>query len=174
MYKRNYPAKIDGAHEFTVIFIPGETFYQAALEHDTELLDYAFGKSIILASPNTLVAILKAAAMGWRETRLAAEAKTIRDEGEKIYKALRSVAEHLGKLGDGLEKATMAYNNVIGSVETRLLPPARKMNELGIREAKDMPALALIETSVRTIVRPDLVLEVVPAQAELQVAATPA
>jgi DNA recombination protein RmuC len=167
MCKRNYPAKIDGAHEFTVIFIPGETFYQTALEHDTDLLDYAFGKNIILASPNTLIVILKAAAMGWRETRLSSEAKAIRDEGEKIYKALRSVAEHLGKLGDSLGKATTAYNNVIGSVETRLLPPARKMNELGIHDLKDVPALDLIETSVRAIVRPELLLEA-PAQVELQ------
>jgi|HigsolmetaAR201D_1030396.scaffolds.fasta_scaffold03859_7 DNA recombination protein RmuC len=163
MSKRNYPAKVDGAHEFTVIFVPGETFYQTALEYDAELLDYAFGKSVILASPNTLIAILKAAALGWRETRLAAEAQRIRDEGEKIFKALRTLAEHMSKLGTALDRATDAYNEAIGNLEQRLLPPARKMNDLGIQDSKDMPTVKLVDKRTRSFTRAELM----PASGEV-------
>ncbi len=156
IHKRNYPAKVDGAHDYTIIFIPGEVFYHAALEHDAELLEYAFKKSVILASPNTLVAILKAAALGWSETRLAADAKTIRDEGEKVYKALITAVEHLSKVGAALNTATTTYNAAVGSIETRLLPPARKMNELGLRNAKPLPSPDAIETSIRQFTKPEL------------------
>lgn len=145
MCKRNYPASVDGAHEFTVIFVFGETFYQTALEHDTEPLDYVFGKSVVLASPNTLIAILKAAALGWRETWLAAEAKTIRDVVEKVYKALRTLAEHMTKLGTALDRTTTAYNDAVGSLEGRMLPLARCLVELGITAGKDTPTLKLNE-----------------------------
>lgn len=171
MSKRNYPASFPEAYDFTVIFIPGETLYQTALEYDADLLDDAFNKSIILASPNTLIALLKAAAFGWRETRLAAETQTIRAEGEKIYRALSTIAEHLSKLGASLGKATNAYNSLIGSVETRLLPPARKMNELGIQETKSIPELTSIEISARPIVRAEL-CETDPPESEIPVALT--
>jgi DNA recombination protein RmuC len=132
MSRREYQRKIDGAHDFVVLFIPGEVFYSAALEHDRELLEYAFGKNVILATPTTLIALLKAVALGWREARLSEEARTVKEEGEKLYRALGKVVEYIGDIGKGLEKSVASYNKTIGSIEARLLPSARRMCELQV------------------------------------------
>jgi DNA recombination protein RmuC len=132
MSRREYQRKIDGAYDCVVLFIPGEVFYSAALEHDRELLEYAFGKSVILATPTTLIALLKAVALGWREARLSEEARTVKEEGEKLYRALGKVVEYIGDIGKGLEKSVASYNKTVGSIEARLLPSARRMCELEV------------------------------------------
>lgn len=163
MHKRNYPQHLPGTYDFTIIFMPGDMFYYAALEHDSELLEYSFSKNIILATPATMLALLKTTALGWRETRLASEAQAIRDEGEKIYRSLRSLAEHLAKVGTSIDKAAQSYNEAIGSLENRVLAPSRKMAELGIKSDKDMPEIKTVDTTSRQISRKELL----PAQEEL-------
>ncbi|MBX0331541.1 DNA recombination protein RmuC [Oscillochloris sp. ZM17-4] len=158
MAKRAYHKQFSAAHEFTVIFIPGEVFYQVALEHDHELLEYALTKNIILASPNTLIAVLKSAAMGWKETQLAADAQKIQQIGAEVYDRLNIVAGHLGKLGKNLTQSVSAYNDTVGSIESRLLASARKMHTMGVGNA-DLPEIASLGDTVRAISQPELLGE---------------
>jgi DNA recombination protein RmuC len=156
MVRRAYHKQFDRAHEFTVIFIPGEVFYQTALEYDHELLEYGLGKNIIIASPNTLIAVLKSAALGWREVALSKEARTIQEEGRKLYESLSTLAEHLNKIGKGLSDAAKSYNSAIGSIEERMLPRARKLHELKLG-AEEPTDLRTIESDLRVFSKPELV-----------------
>ncbi|KAB8145739.1 DNA recombination protein RmuC [Chloroflexia bacterium SDU3-3] len=155
MGSRDYQRSLDSSHDFVVLFIPGEVFYSAALEHDSTLLEHAMAKSVILANPATLIGLLKAVATGWREARLSEEAHTIKTEGENIYKALKTVAEHMGKVGKGLQKSVEAYNSAIGSLEGRLLPSARRMQALKISD-EQIATPAPIEQHPRPITRAEL------------------
>lgn len=155
MSKRDYQRQIDGAHDFVVLFIPGEVFYSAALEHDRELLDYAAQKSVILATPTTLIALLKAVAQGWREARLAADAHKVKEAGEQIYKDLTTLAGYITELGKGLDKAVGAYNKTIGNIESRLLGHARRLSELEI-SSESIAAPAYLNETLRTFNKPEL------------------
>lgn len=158
MARRAYHKSVVGAYEFTVIFIPGELFYHAALEYDHTLLDYALGRGIILASPNTLIALLKSAAMGWREAQLAADARKIQLLGAEIYERLNTVVGHLGKLGKSLTQSVDAYNSAVGSIESRLLASARRMHSMGIgaSELSELPGLG---ETIRAFSQPELLVE---------------
>lgn len=158
MAKRSYHTAIDGAYEFTVIFIPGELFYHAALEYDHGLLDHALGKGIILASPNTLIALLKSAAMGWREAQLAADARKIQQIGAELYERLSSVVKHLTGLGKNLTQSVNAYNSAVGSIESRLLVSARRMRGMGVAGA-ELPELAALEVTPNAFSQPELLDE---------------
>jgi DNA recombination protein RmuC len=155
MAKRGYHKVVEGAYEFTVIFIPGELFYHAALEYDHTLLDYALGKGVVLASPNTLIALLKSAAMGWREAQIAADARKIQQLGAEVYERLGTVAGHLSKLGKSLTQSVDAYNASVGSIENRLLASARRMHSMGIGTAPP-PDLTLVSETVRLFSQPEL------------------
>jgi DNA recombination protein RmuC len=155
MKKRGYHQHIDGSHDFTVLFIPGEVFYSAALQHDHALLDYAFQNHIILANPTTLIALLKAVALGWQETRLAENAQQIKTIGEELYKRLGVVAGHMIDLGKSLDKSVDAYNKAVGSIERNLLTSARRMHDLQI--GSDAPGeLEPIEKTSRSFSKEDL------------------
>lgn len=158
MAKRAYHKSVDGAYEFTVIFIPGELFYHAALEYDHTLLDYALGKGVILASPNTLIALLKSAAMGWRETQLAADARKIQQIGAEVYERLNTVVVHLSKLGKNLTQSVDAYNAAVGSIESRLLASARRMHGMGVGSA-ELPEIPSLGETVRAFSQPELLVE---------------
>lgn len=162
MSKRGYQDKIDGAHDFLVLFIPGEVFYHAALEHDRELLQYALSKNIILATPTTLIALLRAVAMGWREARLGEEAQRIKNEGENVYKHLKKVAEHLAELGKSIGKSVENYNNTVGSIERNLLTSARKLHEMQVSSTPILEPIR-VETSIRSFNKPELITEFVEA-----------
>ncbi|NTW03962.1 MAG: DNA recombination protein RmuC, partial [Oscillochloris sp.] len=158
MAKRAYHKSVEGAYEFTVVFIPGDLFYHAALEYDHTLLDYARGKSIILASPNTLIALLKSAVMGWREAQLATEARKIQQIGTELYKRMNVVVGHLSKLGKNLTQSVTAYNDTVGSIESRLLASARKMHGIGVGKA-ELPEIANLGETVRGFSQPELLGE---------------
>lgn len=155
MCKREYQKQIDGSHDFVVLFLPGEVFYSAALEHDRELLDYAAAKDVIMATPTTLIALLKAVAQGWREARLAEDARKVKETGEQIYKSLSTLAKHISEIGKGLSKATDAYNGTIGSMETHLLTQARRLHDLEISSDSIAPLAELTEP-LRVFVKPEL------------------
>lgn len=156
MGKRAYQAQIDGAHDFVVLFIPGEVFLNAALEHDAELLEYAFRKDVILATPTTLIALLKSVALGWREARLSQEAHNIKLEGEKLYKALNTMAGYIATLGKNLDTSVSSYNKLIGNLESRVLPSAKKMHELQVSD-EALSEIELIETTTRQFTKPELI-----------------
>ena len=129
--RKTYWEQFQPTPEFVVMFIPGEAFCSAALEADPELLDSAFGQNVIIASPASLMALLKAAAYGWRQESIADNARAISQLGQELHKRIGDMAEHLNRLGRAMETATGAYNAAIGSFESRVSVSARKFKELG-------------------------------------------
>jgi len=129
--KKSYWEQFQPTPEVVVMFIPGEAFYSAALEADPTLLDNAFDQSVIIASPASLMALLKAASYGWRQEAIADNAREISMLGQELHTRLGTMAEHLGRIGKGLSNATGAYNDAVASFETRVLSSARKFKGLG-------------------------------------------
>lgn len=129
--KKSYWEQFDSTPECVVMFIPGEAFCSAALEADPQLLDNAFGMNVIIASPASLMALLKAAAFGWRQESIADNARAISQLGQELHKRIGDVANRMERLGRALESATGAYNEAVGSFESRLSVSARRFRELG-------------------------------------------
>ncbi len=129
--KKSYWEQFDSTPECVVMFIPGEAFCSAALEADPELLDNAFGMNVIIASPASLMALLKAAAFGWRQESIAENARAISQLGQELHKRIGDVASRMERLGRALESAAGAYNEAIGSFESRLSVSARRFRDLG-------------------------------------------
>jgi len=146
-----YWSQFKNAPDFVVLFIPGEQFLSAALDHDKELLEDALRQHVILATPTSLVALLRAVAYGWRQEQLARNAEVIRTIGEQLYQRLSNFSSHLQKLGRSLESSLKSYNNAVGSFDSRVLPSARKFTELGISTGSDVDEISQIETAVRQI-----------------------
>jgi len=146
-YWKQFPKSPD----FVVLFIPGDQFLSAALEIDPRLLEDAMADRIVLATPSSLVALLRAVAYGWRQESLAENAEQIRIVGEELYERLSTFAEHLGKLGISLNRSVESYNKAVGSFDSRVLPGARKFKDMGIQETKDLPEPDQIERLPRSV-----------------------
>ena len=151
-----YWDQIQPAPEFVVMFLPGEPFFSAALLHDPELVEWGADKRVVLASPITLIALLRAVAYGWRQERIAENAQSISDLGRELYDRLRVVAEHVARVGSSLDKAVDAYNTAVASMETRLLTGARRFKELGAGNDRDLPVLEGLDRRPREITKPEL------------------
>ncbi|MFT3828556.1 MAG: DNA recombination protein RmuC [Opitutaceae bacterium] len=150
---RAYWEQFTPSPEFVVLFLPGDQFLAAALEADPAIVDRGINCRVLLATPSTLVALLKAAAYGWRQEAVSRNAEEIAKLGRELYDRVAVFGEHLEKTGRGLEQATAAYNKAVGSFESSLLSGARKFVELGARGAKDLPELGGVETAVRDLTR---------------------
>jgi len=137
--------------EFVVLFIPGDQFLSAALEIDHSLIEDALAQNVILATPTSLVALLRAIAYGWRQEVLAENADTIREIGQEMFTRLTTFAEHLAKLGRSLDNSVSAYNKAVSSYDSRVLPGARKFTELGISTKKEPPKLEQVEHMARQV-----------------------
>jgi DNA recombination protein RmuC len=141
--------------EFVVLFVPGESFFSAALEQDRTLIEDAIEKHVVLASPTTLIALLRAIAYGWNQQLVTENAEKIKNLGKELYDRILKFAEHLSDVAKGLERANKAYNNAVSSFDSRLVPSVRKFRELGVGNA-DVPDIDPIETSPRpTLSAPD-------------------
>lgn len=147
--QKAYWSQFKNAPNFVVLFIPGDQFLSTALEYDKDLLEDALRQQVILATPTSFVALLRAVAYGWRQEQLAENAEVIRKVGEDLYVRLNSFSEHLQKLGRSLEGSLKSYNSAVGSFDARVLPGARKFTELGISTGKDLDQPQQIETAVR-------------------------
>ena len=148
---KNYWEQFEATPEFVVMFLPGETFFSAALEQDPGLIEQGVLQRVIPASPTTLIALLKAVAYGWNQEKLARNAQQISALGKELHERLRKLAGHITGVGTNLDRAVEAYNQAVGSLENRVLVSARKFTELGAPVAEDIPELEPIETTARAL-----------------------
>jgi len=146
-----YWEQFEASPEFVVMFLPGETFFSAALEQDPGLIEQGVGWRVIPASPTTLIALLKAVAYGWNQEKLARNAQEISALGKELHDRLRSLFGHLEAAGKGLDRAVECYNKAIGTLESRVMVSARKFGELGAAVTEEIPEIEPIETTARTL-----------------------
>ncbi len=148
---KQYWDQFDQAPEFVVLFIPGESFFSAALEQDSGLIEYGAERKVILATPTTLIALLKAVAYGWRQAQLERNAQEISKIGKELYDRIRTFVGHFSSMRKSLEGAVESYNKAVGSLETRVLTSARKFRELGASTADEIETIEDIDVTPRQI-----------------------
>lgn len=148
---KSYWEQFESTPEFVVMFLPGETFFSAALEQEPGLIEHGVALKIIPASPTTLIALLKAVAYGWNQEKLARNAREISMLGKELYERLRTLGTHFERVGKGLDNAVEAYNKAVGSLESRVMVSARKFAELGAPVVDEIAELAPVETTTRNL-----------------------
>jgi len=154
-----YWNQLDGSPDAVVMFLPGEVYFAAALQSDASLLEEISGDKVILASPTTLIALLKSCAYGWRQEKLAANAAEISDLGRELHVRMSSLCEHMAKIGKSLGDSVRIYNEAVGSLESRVLVTGRKFRALGGLAEEEIQALAPIERIPREISAPELLTQ---------------
>ena len=153
---KSYWSQFDDTPEFVVMFLPGEALFSAALSHDPLLIEHGIANRVVLASPTTLIALLKAVSYGWRQERLQANAQQISDLGRDLYQRLLVLATHYDDVKRGLDRAVDAYNRSVASLETRVLVTARRFRDLGASSGDDIPELETIEKTTRAVQAPEI------------------
>ncbi|GGL90821.1 DNA recombination protein RmuC [Micromonospora yangpuensis] len=152
---KSYWAAFDSTPEFVVLFVPADTFLDVALQRDPTLLEHAFARNVVLATPATLVALLRTVAYSWRQESLARNAVAVHSLARELYGRLSTLGEHVGKLGTSLGGAVTAYNRAVGSLEARVLVSARKLAELGVSD-QELATPGQLEVAPRQPQAPEL------------------
>lgn len=150
---KDYAEQFASAFEFVVLFIPNDTFLAAAAEKDPDLLEFALARKIAIATPTTLIALLRAVAYGWRQELVAENAQRVSALGQELYERLALLVDHLVKVGGSLGRAVDAYNAAASAFESRVLPAARKFQDLGAGGKKEIEPLPLLDQSPRPLDR---------------------
>lgn len=148
--RKNYQ-RASASADFVVMFVPGEAFLSAACTENPDLIEYAAGKKVYIASPLTLIALLRSYALGWQQRQQEENAKQIAAVGRELYDRVRVFANHVVTIGGSLQKAVGAYNSAVGSLESRVLPQGRKLKEVAALPDADLPEMHAIETAPRQI-----------------------
>ena len=149
---KKYWNQFDSAPDFVVLFLPGESFFSAALEKDRDLIVDGIANKVILATPTTLIALLRTVAYSWQQQQMADNAEKIAGAGAELFDRICKFVEHLGDLRNNLENATHSFNKAVGSLESRLIPGARKLKELGAAPAdKDVEEIAPVDATPRQL-----------------------
>ncbi|MFK7843989.1 MAG: DNA recombination protein RmuC [Rhodothermales bacterium] len=153
---KSYHQEFDESPEFVVLFLPGEMFFSAALQQDATLLEDGIKRGVIIATPTTLIALLRAVAYGWRQEQIAKHATDISNLGRELYDRLKTMAGHFTDMRKGLDRAVSSYNSAVGSLESRVLVSARKFTELGASTDEGLDTIEVIDRSVRMLHAPEL------------------
>ncbi|HKV99430.1 MAG TPA: DNA recombination protein RmuC [Vicinamibacterales bacterium] len=153
---KEYWKQFQPSPEFVVMFLPLEPLLQAAFEHDDSLLEYASSVGVVPATPMTLLGLLKAIASGWKQQQLAKNAEEIQQIGRDLYDRLSTMLEHLEGVGRGIKGAADSYDRFVGSLETKVLPGARRFKELGVSSAKEMEIPDQLSLSMRRVIKEEL------------------
>ncbi|HVX20394.1 MAG TPA: DNA recombination protein RmuC [Acidimicrobiales bacterium] len=158
--KREYWQQFDPSPEFVVAFVPGDPLLAAAFEHDPTLIEHAMASRVLLATPTTLIALLQTVAYGWQQDALATNAREVQQLGAELYDRLRVMANHLAKLQRGITTTVEAFNDAVGSLESRVLVTARRFPELGVvgPGAKELAEIAPVVATARQPQAPELVV----------------
>lgn len=154
---KTYWQHFQPAPDLVIMFVPGETLLSVALQRDPSLLEFSLGRGVMLASPLTLMALLRAVAFGWQQEKIARNAHEISDLGRQLYDRIRVMAEHFEEVARGLTRSVEAYNRAVGSLESRVLVTARRLKEKGISAPEDLPELEVIDHTARSLGAPELV-----------------
>jgi len=148
---KSYWSQFARSPEFVVMFLPGEAFLYAAVEHDPTLIEDCLKNRVIVATPTTLIALLKAIEFGWRQEEVTQNAEEIRKHGKDLYDRIVTLMGHFNRLGSTLDSAVTAYNATVGSMESRFLVTARRIAELGARSDKELPDAEHVDTRPREL-----------------------
>ena len=152
---KQYWNQFENTPEFVVLFLPGENFFSAALEQDAKIFEYAIEKRVLLATPTTLIALLKSVHYGWRQAHLEANAKEISQLGKELYDRIRSLATHFINMKKSLDRTVEHYNKAVGSLEGRVLVSARRFKELGATSGEEIPVVDPVSSISRGLNAPD-------------------
>jgi DNA recombination protein RmuC len=149
--KKSYWETVQPTPEFVLLFLPGENFYSAALEQDPKLIEDGINQRVIIATPTTLIALLKAISYGWQQEQRAANADEVGKLGKELYDRIRTFVNYFGDIGRNLDRALESYNRGVGSLEARVLVTARKFKERGAISGEEVETMEPIDKSTRAL-----------------------
>lgn len=148
---KEYWSQFARSPEFVILFIPGESFLSSALDYDSSLIEDGIQKRVIIATPTTFIALLRAIAYGWRQEQITKNAQEVSELGKQLYERMNTFIQHINSVGSNLDKAISAYNKAVGSGESRVLPTIRRFKELGATGAEDIPLMEQIDQKSRVM-----------------------